>query len=131
MASSIITFIICIVAIVMKAYIKKEADAFEANRPGQSMPEPTSHEDCEIEHPDNHQAPVAKEQLVDYEPYREAVQQNQERYITTLHNSLLGKGKEEGAPTPLKGKDERPKLHTPEEARRAFIYSEIFTRKYE
>ena len=129
MASSIITFIICIVAIVAKAYFKREADAFEANRPGQSIPEPAPHESSEIEHADDHLPQAVEEKQINHELYREAVKKSKVRNITTPQNSQSGKTEEDQ--TPLEGKNERPRLHTPEEARRAFIYSEIFTRKYE
>ena len=131
MASSIITFIICIVAIVAKAYFKREADAFEANRPGQSIPEPAPHESSEIEHADDHLPQAVEEKQINHELYREAVKKSKVRNITTPQNSQSGKTKEGKDQTPLEGKNERPRLHTPEEARRAFIYSEIFTRKYE
>ena len=130
MASSIISLIICIIAIAAKAFFKKEADAFESNRPGQSAIEPMQNEDCEIEQIEDHRPHATIEQPINHPTEKKAIKEIPTHDISTRQSDKAA-AEEEEDPIPPRKKNERPKLQTPEEAHRAFIYSEIFNRKYE
>ena len=145
MSSSIVYIIICIAAIAMKAYLKKEGDAFDANKPGQIPPPPPSspEESLAAEEAEDDVPQVSLEELIRRAPHKETAEEQAVAEPQATPAASEAKRKphapqeedtpslQEAEPTPPESKDEYIRLNTPEEARRAFIYSEIFSRKYE
>ena len=130
MSSIIILVIVYIVATVVKTTMKRAAETFEANMPGQ-MPPPVSEteEPVALPHDMNDETNTDIGALLQALTAKVAVEESQ---------AVVAEPKKRvKAETPApriavpEGDAEEIRLRTAEEARRAFIYSEIFNRKYE
>ena len=135
MSSIIIVFIIYVVATFIKSSVKRAAESFDTNPPGQEMP-PV---EVPVEEPAKTSEDVSLEDLIkrmivakeksgnegmpapEVRPVVQPKKPAQPIVVETTRKS------EAPAAEPVS----TPKLSTREEARRAFIYSEIFNRKYE
>ena len=134
MTSIVIFLVVYVVATFIKSSVKRAAESFDANRPGQvqpvvEVPEETSLEDL-IK---NVLASKGKavEENVTVHP-KEVVKPRVQRVRSEMAASP--QERETSKPKTMlkeKAEDSSIQLKTRDEARRAFIYSEIFNRKYE
>lgn len=145
MSSIIIFAVIYIVATLVKSTMKRAAETFDANRPGQiPAPVPEAGELDEVD--DNEADDEADDEagmsigtlLQALEAKAAEVKARTQAPATTLTPKPAPKPvaarAEQSAPKASREEDtdaNEVTLRTPEEARRAFIYSEIFNRKYE
>ena len=141
MSSIIIFAVIYIVATLVKSTMKRAAETFDANRPGQ-IPAPVP-EAGELDEVDDNEADDEAGMSIDtllqaLEAKATEVKARTQAPATTLTPKPAPKPvaarAEQSAPKASREEDtdaNEVTLRTPEEARRAFIYSEIFNRKYE
>lgn len=128
MSSIIIFAIIYIVAMVVKTTMKRAADTFEANMPGK-MPIPEVGEPV-VETNDTHEVTGT---TTDMGALLQALSAKTDVAAKPSVKVQVSKNKntEKPAPQTTVSDTEEINLRTADEARRAFIYSEIFNRKYE
>ncbi len=141
MSSIIIFAVIYIVATLVKSTMKRAAETFDANRPGQ-IPAPVP-EAGELDEVDDNEADDEAGMSIDtllqaLEAKATEVKARTQAPAITLTPKPAPKPAaaraEQAAPKASREEDtdaNEVTLRTPEEARRAFIYSEIFNRKYE
>lgn len=134
MSSIILILIAYVVATFIKSSVKREAESFDANRPGQVEPPVASVEQPSLE--DLIKSVLAsKEKVVEENVIvspKEIVKPRVQR--TTSGMAASSQVRDVSKPkSPAKEKEDGGsiQLKTRNEARRAFIYSEIFNRKYE
>ena len=134
MTSIVIFLVVYVVATFIKSSVKRAAESFDANRPGQvqptmEVPEETSLEDL-IKNVLTSKGEVAEENVT--VPPKEIVKPRVQRITSEMTASSqereVSKPK---SPSREKEADSPIQLKTRDDARRAFIYSEIFNRKYE
>ena len=134
MTSIVIFLVVYVVATFIKSSVKRAAESFDANRPGQvqptmEVPEETSLEDL-IKNVLASKGKVAEENVT--VPPTEVVKPRVQRITSEMTASSqereVSKPK---SPSKKKEADSPIQLKTRDDARRAFIYSEIFNRKYE
>ena len=134
MTSIVIFLVVYVVATFIKSSVKRAAESFDANRPGQvqptmEVPEETSLEDL-IKNVLTSKGKVAEENVT--VPQKEIVKPRVQRITSEMTASSqereVSKPK---SPSREKEADSPIQLKTRDDARRAFIYSEIFNRKYE
>ena len=134
MTSIVIFLVVYVVATFIKSSVKRAAESFDANRPGQvqptmGVPEETSLEDL-IKNVLTSKGKVAEENVT--VPQKEIVKPRVQRITSEMTASSqereVSKPK---SPSREKEADSPIQLKTRDDARRAFIYSEIFNRKYE
>ena len=128
MSSLVVLVIVYAVLKVASSYFKKSFSEFEANKPGQApMPSIPGMEVEEVEDGIDYDTDYDIEESLTPQPVVPVaeipivVEKTVEKKVTP--------GKEE-APQ-KEAQDDDIHLRTPQEARRAFIYAEIFTRKYD
>lgn len=130
MTSIIIVFIIYVVTTFIKSSVKRAAESFDANRPGQALPPEETSVETSLEElikrvilskeETNSQEVVA----VPVQPVAQPKVATQQPKAPEVVAKESDKPETEPTQTPVQ-------LRTRDEARRAFIYSEIFNRKYE
>lgn len=134
MTSIVIFLVVYVVATFIKSSVKRAAESFDANRPGQvqptmEVPEETSLEDL-IKNVLASKGKVVEENVT--APQKEIVKPRVQRITSEMTASSqereVSKPK---SPSREKEADCSIQLKTRDDARRAFIYSEIFNRKYE
>ena len=134
MTSIVIFLVVYVVATFIKSSVKRAAESFDANRPGQvqptmEVPEETSLEDL-IKNVLASKGKVVEENVT--VPSKEIVKPRVQRITSEMTASSqereVSKPK---SPSKKKEADCSIQLKTRDDARRAFIYSEIFNRKYE
>ena len=134
MTSIVIFLVVYVVATFIKSSVKRAAESFDANRPGQvqptmEVPEETSLEDL-IKNVLASKGKVVEENVT--VPPKEIVKPRVQRITSEMTASSqereVSKPK---SPSREKEADSPIQLKTRDDARRAFIYSEIFNRKYE
>ena len=134
MTSIVIFLVVYVVATFIKSSVKRAAESFDANRPGQvqptmEVPEETSLEDL-IKNVLASKGKVVEENVT--VPSKEIVKPRVQRITSEMTASSqereVSKPK---SPSKEKEADSPIQLKTRDDARRAFIYSEIFNRKYE
>ena len=134
MTSIVIFLVVYVVATFIKSSVKRAAESFDANRPGQvqpvvEVPEETSLEDL-IKNVLASKGKAVEENVTVHpkEVVKPRVQHVRSEMAASPQERETSKPK-----TMLKEKaeDSSIQLKTRDEARRAFIYSEIFNRKYE
>ena len=141
MSSIIIFAVIYIVATLVKSTMKRAAETFDANRPGQipaPVPEAGELDEVDDNEADDEAGMSIGTLLQALEAKAAEVKARTQAPATTLTpkpapNPVAARA-EQSAPKASREEDtdaNEVTLRTPEEARRAFIYSEIFNRKYE
>lgn len=130
MTSIIIVFIIYVVTTFIKSSVKRAAESFDANRPGQAPPPEETSVETSLEELIK-RVMASKEEKPRQEVKAAPVQPISQPKVATLRPKApevvakeSNKPEAEPTQTPIQ-------LRTRNEARRAFIYSEIFNRKYE
>ena len=141
MSSIIIFAVIYIVATLVKSTMKRAAETFDANRPGQipaPVPEAGELDEVDDNEADDEAGMNIGTLLQALEAKAAEVKVRTQAPATTLTPKPAPKPvaarAEQSAPKASREEDtdaNEVTLRTPEEARRAFIYSEIFNRKYE
>lgn len=141
MSSIIIFAVIYIVATLVKSTMKRAAETFDANRPGQipaPVPEAGELDEVDDNEADDEAGMNIGTLLQALEAKAAEVKARTQAPATTLTPKPAPKPvaarAEQSAPKASREEDtdaNEVTLRTPEEARRAFIYSEIFNRKYE
>lgn len=141
MSSIIIFAVIYIVATLVKSTMKRAAETFDANRPGQipaPVPEAGELDEVDDNEADDEAGMSIGTLLQALETKAAAEKARTQAPATTLPPKPAPKPvaarAEQSAPKASREEDtdaNEVTLRTPEEARRAFIYSEIFNRKYE
>ena len=128
MTSIIIVFIIYVVTTFIKSSVKRAAESFDANRPGQAPPPEETSVETSLEELIK-RVIVSKEEKPRQEVKAAPVQPIAQPKVATQQPK---------APEVVAKESDKPEteqtlvqLRTRDEARRAFIYSEIFNRKYE
>lgn len=135
MSSIVIVFIIYVVATFIKSSVKRAAESFDANRPGQVIPQM----EAPAEEPVRTAEEVSLEDLI--KRMVVAKEKSGNEGVSVQEARPVAKPKRPAQPVvveqtpksemPAAEHSSMPKLSTRNEARRAFIYSEIFNRKYE
>ena len=141
MSSIIIFAVIYIVATLVKSTMKRAAETFDANRPGQipaPVPEAGELDEVDDNEADDEAGMSIGTLLQALETKATEAKARTQAPATTLTPKPAPKPvvarAEQSAPKASREEDtdaNEVTLRTPEEARRAFIYSEIFNRKYE
>lgn len=128
MSSLVVLVIVYAVLKVASSYFKKSFSEFEANKPGQApMPSIPGMEVEEVEDGIDYdtdydiEESLTPQPVVPVEEIPIVVEKTVEKKVTPT---------KEGAPQ-KEAQDDDIHLRTPQEARRAFIYAEIFNRKYD
>ena len=128
MSSLVVLVIVYAVLKVASSYFKKSFSEFEANKPGQApMPSIPGMEVEEVEDDMDYDTDYDIEESLTPQPV-----------VPVAEIPIVVEKKVEKKVTPAKeeapqkeAQDDDIHLRTPQEARRAFIYAEIFNRKYD
>lgn len=128
MSSLVVLVIVYAVLKVASSYFKKSFSEFEANKPGQApMPSIPGMEVDEVEDDIDYDTDYDIEESLTPQPV-----------VPVAEIPIVVEKKVEKKVTPAKeeapqkeAQDDDIHLRTPQEARRAFIYAEIFNRKYD
>lgn len=128
MSSLVVLVIVYAVLKVASSYFKKSFSEFEANKPGQApMPSIPGMEVEEVEDDIDYDTDYDIEESLTPQPV-----------VPVAEIPIVVEKKVEKKVTPAKeeapqkeAQDDDIHLRTPQEARRAFIYAEIFNRKYD
>lgn len=128
MSSLVVLVIVYAVLKVASSYFKKSFSEFEANKPGQApMPSIPGMEVDEVEDDMDYDTDYDIEESLTPQPV-----------VPVAEIPIVVEKKVEKKVTPAKeeapqkeAQDDDIHLSTPQEARRAFIYAEIFNRKYD
>lgn len=128
MSSLVVLVIVYAVLKVASSYFKKSFSEFEANKPGQApMPSIPGMEVEEVEDGIDYDTDYDIEESLTPQPV-----------VPVAEIPIVVEKKVEKKVTPTKeeapqkeAQDDDIHLRTPQEARRAFIYAEIFNRKYD
>lgn len=128
MSSLVVLVIVYAVLKVASSYFKKSFSEFEANKPGQApMPSIPGMEVDEVEDDMDYDTDYDIEESLTPQPV-----------VPVAEIPIVVEKKVEKKVTPAKeeapqkeAQDDDIHLRTPQEARRAFIYAEIFNRKYD
>ena len=128
MSSLVVLVIVYAVLKVASSYFKKSFSEFEANKPGQTpMPSIPGMEVDEVEDDMDYDTDYDIEESLTPQPL-----------VPVAEIPIVVEKKVEKKVTPAKeeapqkeAQDDDIHLRTPQEARRAFIYAEIFNRKYD
>lgn len=128
MSSLVVLVIVYAVLKVASSYFKKSFSEFEANKPGQApMPSIPGMEVEEVEDGIDYDTDYDIEESLTPQPV-----------VPVAEIPIVVEKKVEKKVTPAKeeapqkeAQDDDIHLRTPQEARRAFIYAEIFNRKYD
>lgn len=128
MSSLVVLVIVYAVLKVASSYFKKSFSEFEANKPGQApMPSTPGMEVDEVEDDMDYdtdydiEESLTPQPVVPVEEIPIVVEKKVEKKVTPTKEEAPQK----------EAQDDDIHLRTPQEARRAFIYAEIFNRKYD
>lgn len=128
MSSLVVLVIVYAVLKVASSYFKKSFSEFEANKPGQApMPSIPGMEVDEVEDDMDYdtdydiEESLTPQPVVPVEKIPIVVEKKVEKKVTPAKEEAPQK----------EAQDDDIHLRTPQEARRAFIYAEIFNRKYD
>lgn len=128
MSSLVVLVIVYAVLKVASSYFKKSFSEFEANKPGQApMPSIPGMEVDEVEDDMDYdtdydiEESLTPQPVVPVEKIPIVVEKKVEKKVTPTKEEAPQK----------EAQDDDIHLRTPQEARRAFIYAEIFNRKYD
>jgi len=128
MSSLVVLVIVYAVLKVASSYFKKSFSEFEANKPGQApMPSIPGMEVEEVEDGIDYdtdydiEESLTPQPVVPVEEIPIVVEKTVEKKVTPAKEEAPQK----------EAQDDDIHLRTPQEARRAFIYAEIFNRKYD
>lgn len=128
MSSLVVLVIVYAVLKVASSYFKKSFSEFEANKPGQApMPSIPGMEVEEVEDDMDYdtdydiEESLTPQPVVPVEEIPIVVEKKVEKKVTPTKEEAPQK----------EAQDDDIHLRTPQEARRAFIYAEIFNRKYD
>lgn len=128
MSSLVVLVIVYAVLKVASSYFKKSFSEFEANKPGQApMPSIPGMEVDEVEDDMDYdtdydiEESLTPQPVVPVEEIPIVVEKTVEKKVTPAKEEAPQK----------KAQDDDIHLRTPQEARRAIIYAEIFNRKYD
>lgn len=128
MSSLVVLVIVYAVLKVASSYFKKSFSEFEANKPGQApMPSIPGMEVEEVEDGIDYdtdydiEESLTPQPVVPVEEIPIVVEKTVEKKVTPTKEEAPQK----------EAQDDDIHLRTPQEARRAFIYAEIFNRKYD
>lgn len=128
MSSLVVLVIVYAVLKVASSYFKKSFSEFEANKPGQApMPSIPGMEVEEVEDDMDYdtdydiEESLTPQPVVPVEEIPIVVEKTVEKKVTPTKEEAPQK----------EAQDDDIHLRTPQEARRAFIYAEIFNRKYD
>ena len=124
MSSLVVLVIVYAVLKVASSYFKKSFSEFEANKPGQApMPSIPGMEVDEVEDDMDYdiEESLTPQPVVPVEEIPVVVEKKVEKKVTPAKETAPQK----------ETQDDDIHLRTPREARRAFIYAEIFNRKYD
>ena len=128
MSSLVVLVIVYAVLKVASSYFKKSFSEFEANKPGQApMPSISGMEVDEVEDDMDYdtdydiEESLTPQPVVPVEEIPIVVEKKVEKKVTPAKEEAPQK----------EAQDDDIHLRTPQEARRAFIYAEIFNRKYD
>ena len=128
MSSLVVLVIVYAVLKVASSYFKKSFSEFEANKPGQApMPSIPGMEVEEVEDDIDYdtdydiEESLTPQPIVPVEEIPIVVEKKVEKKVTPTKEEAPQK----------EAQDDDIHLRTPQEARRAFIYAEIFNRKYD
>ena len=128
MSSLVVLVIVYAVLKVASSYFKKSFSEFEANKPGQApMPSIPGMEVEEVEDDMDYdtdydiEESLTPQPVVPVEEIPIVVEKKVEKKVTPAKEEAPQK----------EAQDDDIHLRTPQEARRAFIYAEIFNRKYD
>lgn len=124
MSSLVVLVIVYAVLKVASSYFKKSFSEFEANKPGQApMPSIPGMEVEEVEDDIDYdiEESLTPHPIVPVEEIPIVVEKKVEKKVTPTKEEAPQK----------EAQDDDIHLRTPQEARRAFIYAEIFNRKYD
>lgn len=128
MSSLVVLVIVYAVLKVASSYFKKSFSEFEANKPGQApMPSIPGMEVDEVEDDMDYdtdydiEESLTPQPVVPVEEIPIVVEKTIEKKVTPTKEEAPQK----------EAQDDDIHLRTPQEARRAFIYAEIFNRKYD
>lgn len=128
MSSLVVLVIVYVVLKVASSYFKKSFSEFEANKPGQApMPSIPGMEVDEVEDDMDYdtdydiEESLTPQPVVPVEEIPIVVEKTVEKKVTPAKEEAPQK----------EAQDDDIHLRTPQEARRAFIYAEIFNRKYD
>ncbi|MBQ8220070.1 MAG: hypothetical protein IJZ31_02505 [Bacteroidaceae bacterium] len=128
MSSLVVLVIVYAVLKVASSYFKKSFSEFEANKPGQApMPSIPGMEVDEVEDDMDYdtdydiEESLTPQPVVPVEEIPIVVEKKVEKKVTPTKEEAPQK----------EAQDDDIHLRTPQEARRAFIYAEIFNRKYD
>lgn len=128
MSSLVVLVIVYAVLKVASSYFKKSFSEFEANKPGQApMPSIPGMEVEEVEDDIDYdtdydiEESLTPQPVVPVEEIPIVVEKKVEKKVTPAKEEAPQK----------EAQDDDIHLRTPQEARRAFIYAEIFNRKYD
>ncbi len=128
MSSLVVLVIVYAVLKVASSYFKKSFSEFEANKPGQApMPSIPGMEVDEVEDDMDYdtdydiEESLTPQPVVPVEEIPIVVEKTVEKKVTPTKEEAPQK----------EAQDDDIHLRTPQEARRAFIYAEIFNRKYD
>ena len=128
MSSLVVLVIVYAVLKVASSYFKKSFSEFEANKPGQApMPSIPGMEVEEVEDGIDYdtdydiEESLTPQPVVPVEEIPIVVEKKVEKKVTPTKEEAPQK----------EAQDDDIHLRTPQEARRAFIYAEIFNRKYD
>ncbi len=128
MSSLVVLVIVYAVLKVASSYFKKSFSEFEANKPGQApMPSIPGMEVDEVEDDMDYDTDYDIEESLTPQPVVPV-----EEIPIVVEKKVEKKVKPAKEEAPQKeAQDDDIHLRTPQEARRAFIYAEIFNRKYD
>jgi len=128
MSSLVVLVVVYAVLKVASSYFKKSFSEFEANKPGQApMPSIPGMEVDEVEDDMDYdtdydiEESLTPQPVVPVEKIPIVVEKKVEKKVTPAKEEAPQK----------EAQDDDIHLRTPQEARRAFIYAEIFNRKYD
>jgi len=128
MSSLVVLVVVYAVLKVASSYFKKSFSEFEANKPGQApMPSTPGMEVEEVEDDMDYdtdydiEESLTPQPVVPVEEIPIVVEKTVEKKVTPAKEEAPQK----------EAQDDDIHLRTPQEARRAFIYAEIFNRKYD
>ena len=134
MSSIILILIAYVVTTFIKSSVKREAESFDANRPGQVEPPVASVEQPSLE--DLIKSVLASKEKVVEENVIVSPKEIVKPRVQRITSEMTASSQERDVSKPKSPAKEKEdgssiQLKTRNEARRAFIYSEIFNRKYE
>ena len=134
MTSIIIVFIIYVVTTFIKSSVKRAAESFDANRPGQAPPPEETSVETSVETSLEElikRVMASKEEKPRQEVKAAPVQPIAQPKVATQQPKAPEVVAKESDKPETEPTQTQVQLRTRDEARRAFIYSEIFNRKYE